>query len=226
MVRDLRGADLRGADLVGADLRDTDLRGADLAGADLSGALLHGADLRQTRFGKSALGHRGGDPELTSIYDPEIFGARADDRTRWPEGFDTSGHGVIYDGPHVLTIEGDVAVPPKHRRDPDDGHGRFWKAQGWLALIDTDGGPTSAPGTLLLAFNLHLIVGQPALHPASADGGNDDTTWRVVAHDDNKKRLSLQRHGETVVVSTKKVLKSNVSRWWWHVPGSEWVAQS
>ena len=217
--------DLRGADLRGADLRDTDLRGADLAGADLSGALLHGADLRETCFGRSGLGHRGGDPELTSIYDPEIFGARADDRTRWPDGFEVFGNGVMYDGPDVLTIDGDVVVPAQHRRDPEAGRGRFRNARGWLATIDTEGGPVSVPGTRLLACNLHLLLGQPARNPASTDAG-PDTPWRVVDHDDEEGTLSVGRHGEVAVVPATSLLELNVAKWWWHVPGSDWVAQS
>jgi uncharacterized protein YjbI with pentapeptide repeats len=57
----LRAAVLRDAVLVEADLRGCDLRDADLRGADLTGAILDDVDLR---------------------------GARWDDTTRWPEGFD------------------------------------------------------------------------------------------------------------------------------------------
>ena len=57
----LRGAVLRDAVLVEADLRGCDLRDADLCGADLTGAILDDVDLR---------------------------GARWDERTRWPEGFE------------------------------------------------------------------------------------------------------------------------------------------
>src|SRR5687767_4515445 len=91
---DLRGADLRGADLRDADLRWADLRGANLHGADLGSSALCGADLRDTLVGSASLGHPGGDPELALIYNPEIWGARADDDTRWPKGFPYFGTGV------------------------------------------------------------------------------------------------------------------------------------
>ena len=58
---DLDHANLRGADLRTALLNRANLRTADLRGADLRAAVLDGADLR---------------------------GARANDRTRWPAGFD------------------------------------------------------------------------------------------------------------------------------------------
>ncbi|WP_207957858.1 pentapeptide repeat-containing protein [Streptomyces sp. YIM 98790] len=69
----LAGTDLRGADLTGAVLTGARLDGADLRRADLSGADLTGADPRQALFS----------------------GARADGATRWPEGFDPAGHGLV-----------------------------------------------------------------------------------------------------------------------------------
>lgn len=69
----LGGADLNAADLSGADLGAADLTGADLRKARLPGAVLHDAKLRDTRFS----------------------GATADAATRWPEGFDPVGHGVL-----------------------------------------------------------------------------------------------------------------------------------
>ncbi|SFD26436.1 pentapeptide repeat-containing protein [Streptomyces aidingensis] len=69
----LDGADLRGADLTCAVLTGARLDGADLRRADLSGAVLRGADLR------GAL----------------LSGGRADDATRWPEGFAPGEHGLV-----------------------------------------------------------------------------------------------------------------------------------
>jgi hypothetical protein len=86
----------------GAELRSSDLRGGHLGGADLGGSALHGADLRETLVGNRGLGHRGGDPELTFIFDPEIWGSRADDETRWPSGFPLYGAGVVFDGPDPI----------------------------------------------------------------------------------------------------------------------------
>ncbi|HLO78103.1 MAG TPA: pentapeptide repeat-containing protein, partial [Magnetospirillum sp.] len=63
----LVGTKLNDSDLTGADLRDADLSGADLRGANLTGALLEGALL---------------------------LGAQADDKTRWPDGFDVVAAGA------------------------------------------------------------------------------------------------------------------------------------
>ncbi|HEV3365798.1 MAG TPA: pentapeptide repeat-containing protein, partial [Acidimicrobiia bacterium] len=54
------------------NLTGADLKGADLTGADLKGADLTGADLN----------------------DAILDGARADEQTKWPEGFDPEAHGV------------------------------------------------------------------------------------------------------------------------------------
>ena len=67
---DLFGADLEGADLSGADLNEANLYEADLSGADLGGALLSGANLT---------------------------GARANKNTTWPDGFDPTVAGVIFE---------------------------------------------------------------------------------------------------------------------------------
>jgi hypothetical protein len=109
----LRGANLQWAGLIGTDLQGADMSGSDLtrattilsvspwpppefqhmltpklqatmdrlftslAGADLTGATLIAADLL--------------DADLTGT---KLTGARADVRTRWPEGFDPKQHGV------------------------------------------------------------------------------------------------------------------------------------
>jgi uncharacterized protein YjbI with pentapeptide repeats/endonuclease YncB( thermonuclease family) len=101
---DLRHAQLQGADLstanmegvvlAGANLRDANLtgahlRGADLRGADLRGAILTGADLRlallnaDLRGAVLAADYR--NAQLTGV---GLQGARWDDQTRWPPGFD------------------------------------------------------------------------------------------------------------------------------------------
>lgn len=109
---DLRGADLRGANLRGADLKGADLRGADLLDADMGECSLHGADLRETRVGNADLGNRDGDPELTMIYNPEVWGAHADDDTRWPQAFKVYGAGIAFDGPHRRVLEGAMVNVP------------------------------------------------------------------------------------------------------------------
>jgi uncharacterized protein YjbI with pentapeptide repeats len=112
-VADLRGATLADADLNRADLRratlaDADLRGADLAGvnlgdaylirADLRGATLFRADLRGADLadadlrGATLAGVNLGDADLRGV---DLRGAFADQQTRWPQGFDWRGAGVL-----------------------------------------------------------------------------------------------------------------------------------
>lgn len=71
---DLRKADLRGVDLQGADLSYANLRKADLRGATLWGVDLNGADLQDTR----------------------LRGAKYDQDTNWPGGFDPQAAGAVY----------------------------------------------------------------------------------------------------------------------------------
>lgn len=78
----LRGTSLFGAHLQRATFVETDLRGAVLEGAFLDGAVLKGANLRGANL-------RGA--TLTGAY---FHGARADDLTRWPTGFDWRGAGI------------------------------------------------------------------------------------------------------------------------------------
>jgi uncharacterized protein YjbI with pentapeptide repeats len=84
----LTQANLNFANLSGADLRDTDfteasLQSADLSDSDLSRAILRGADLS----GADLVGAR---VSQTSFVD-----ATADSSTKWPQGFDWRGAGVI-----------------------------------------------------------------------------------------------------------------------------------
>jgi Pentapeptide repeats (8 copies) len=101
---DLRGADLYQADLSLADLRGTDLRNATIGRVNLSFATLHRADLRGARLWQTTL--VGADlrradlrrtdlSEADLLEDPEVeyeranlHNAKADGRTKWPEGFD------------------------------------------------------------------------------------------------------------------------------------------
>jgi len=69
----LFGADLTGATLVKANLSGANLYGADLPGADLRGANLSGADLTEAN--------------LTE--------AKYSDNTKFPEGFNPDGEGMI-----------------------------------------------------------------------------------------------------------------------------------
>jgi len=66
----LEGAYLDGVNVVKADLTEADLFGANLTGANFRGANLGGVDLK---------------------------GAKANEDTVWPEGFDPVAAGVIFD---------------------------------------------------------------------------------------------------------------------------------
>jgi hypothetical protein len=79
----LDGACLRGASLFAADLNEADLRGADLRQAMLRPAFLRGADLRGANLSDT-------DPRSTAL-----VGAKYDDGTRWPDGFDPQKKGAV-----------------------------------------------------------------------------------------------------------------------------------
>jgi hypothetical protein len=75
--------DLRYSYLVDADLSHSLLQGARVNGANLEGAkfehcYLHGADFRGSNLAKAS-----------------VTGAKADDETRWPTGFDPKSAGII-----------------------------------------------------------------------------------------------------------------------------------
>ena len=197
---------------------------------------LGGADLRDTRAGRSSLGHRGGDPELTWIFNPELFEARADDRTRWPEGFRLIGTGVVYDGPHPLSLDGVVAVPPAEDRghgpaalgsdealrSATAGTGLVRGVRGWRADVELGGATsTTVPGDRLLARNLRLLEGQPAV----IDSGPEREWWAVVGHDDDEGTLDVRRGDHVRTVPAAELFEHNARRWWWHTPGSEWTAR-
>ncbi len=230
---DLRGADLRGVDLKEADLRGTDLRGADLHDADMSGCLLHGADLRETLVGRASLGHVGGDPELTWIYNPEIWGAHADDETRWPQEFEIFGAGIVFDGPELRLMDGELvnvpvdpdaeasawgSVSTGHSPSTSNGQGRVRLVQGWVAYVETDAGPEiRVRGDRLLACNLRLLRGQRVFHRSG--------WWSIVGHDDEQGTLAMEQGDLAEVVDAGDLFKDNARRWWWHVPGSEYTAR-
>jgi uncharacterized protein YjbI with pentapeptide repeats len=87
------GAHPEGANLRGADLERANLGGAVLGGADLEleGMGLGGSDLEEVSLGGARLKQKG---VLGSAH---LRGARADDLTRWPAGFDWQAAGVTLD---------------------------------------------------------------------------------------------------------------------------------
>ena len=89
---DLYEADLYEADLTGADLGGADLTRADLTGAYLGGAYLTRADLTGAHLGGAYLaGADLGGAYLGGAY---LGRAKADQFTRWPDGFDPAARGV------------------------------------------------------------------------------------------------------------------------------------
>ena len=83
-----RGAHLRHADFFFTHLEDADLTEADLEGADFfeaitSGTRLVDADVSNVDF------------SLIDLSSLDLVGAKADHRTTWPEGFDSTAEGVI-----------------------------------------------------------------------------------------------------------------------------------
>lgn len=78
MWGDFRNSTLRGVDLRHGSLEGGDFRGADLTGSDLSRTRLHNADF------SSAI-----------LADIKLAGARYNEHTRWPEGFDPQSHGAV-----------------------------------------------------------------------------------------------------------------------------------
>lgn len=109
--RRMRGFDLAGKDLSGLNLADSDLRkatleGADLSGtrfggADLSGANLRGAKLKEADLSNAEL--QGAD--LRGVADlwkaMSLAGAKYDEDTKWPAGFDPKTTGAILDDDSV-----------------------------------------------------------------------------------------------------------------------------
>ena len=192
--------------------------------ANLSKTLLHGADLRETRFGFSALGHAGGDPELELIYDPVVSGARADDSTEWPARFHPRGSPAVYDGSDVLLLKDQpVTIPADGGRHvnswgaTDRVRPKLSRQEGhvdavfsWCANLKTKTGDrVLVSGDVLLGANLRLLVGQRV---------RLDGEWWVIG--DAVQRdgvLVIERDGQSLRLQVDEVFDANVDRWWWHV---------
>jgi hypothetical protein len=80
---DLRGKTLTGLRLVNANLFGADLRGAIVGRVDMTRAELRHADLR------------GVDLSQANLSEALLYGARYDENTRWPFGFDPQQHGAV-----------------------------------------------------------------------------------------------------------------------------------
>lgn len=90
------------AALAGADFTDSDFTGADLRGAVLQRAImtkcvlreanLQDADLRSADLQSSVL--FGADLSSANLAGAKFYGAMADDKTKWPPGFDVDKAGV------------------------------------------------------------------------------------------------------------------------------------
>ena len=81
---DLGSANLEGAVLLGANLKDADLGSANLAGADLWGASLENARLIAADL-----------EDALSLGFANLKGARCNDSTTWPDGYNYRAAGVI-----------------------------------------------------------------------------------------------------------------------------------
>jgi uncharacterized protein YjbI with pentapeptide repeats len=92
----LSGASLNRANFVGARLGRARLTTAQLNGAILTAARLQGADLRRAQLEGAQL--RGAQLEEAILDFANLQGAVADERTRWPDGFDWRAAGVILEG--------------------------------------------------------------------------------------------------------------------------------
>jgi Pentapeptide repeats (8 copies) len=99
---DLRWARLREANFFEADLHEADLEGADLQGASLvlaelydarlQDAQLQGADLRSAELQDANL--RGAQMQKANLERSRLRGARYNNKTVWPDGFDYEAAGA------------------------------------------------------------------------------------------------------------------------------------
>jgi hypothetical protein len=101
---DLTGADLSAADLYWAsffmtDLTGANLRNADMRGADLKSAKLVGCDLTNANLGIDNLGGptklQGANLERAILDDTRLAGAKYDEATIFPTGFQPQKAGMI-----------------------------------------------------------------------------------------------------------------------------------
>jgi uncharacterized protein YjbI with pentapeptide repeats len=130
----LEHASLAGCSLSGADLRNTNLHGACLVGAGLFRADLQSANLQNADLSRAELLYtdlsgadlRGADLR-THLSTAKLKGARYDETTRWPAGFQPSRHGCVVPTEAVPATapvgRGDeitVAGLPSEGRDEDE----------------------------------------------------------------------------------------------------------
>lgn len=100
----LHGADLSHTNLSGASLSTSDLSLADLRGANLSGAkmrrtYLFQADLTEANLHRADLWEanlQGSNLLNAKLNGANLKGARYDGRTKWPDGFDSTDHDLIF----------------------------------------------------------------------------------------------------------------------------------
>ena len=81
--------DFGSVDLSDRNLRDIDLSNADLSEATLTGAVLVGADLEGVNL-------EGANLTGAYLYAADLGGAKANQDTIWPEGFDPEAAGVTF----------------------------------------------------------------------------------------------------------------------------------
>jgi uncharacterized protein YjbI with pentapeptide repeats len=101
-LANLRSAHLKEADLGHAELGEANLYHASLIRANLQGARLHGANLLGALLNAAQLQHAwlyGADLRGAKLVHANLQGARADEDTRWPDGWDRAkaeARGVRY----------------------------------------------------------------------------------------------------------------------------------
>jgi uncharacterized protein YjbI with pentapeptide repeats len=95
---DLRGTNLNWVDLRRANLQSADLRGARVIYSELQRANLRDANLIGVDLGLSDLSNvdlRGADLLNADLETSDLKGARYDEQTRWPSGFDPVKAGAV-----------------------------------------------------------------------------------------------------------------------------------
>ncbi len=100
-------AKLDEARLLGADFSECNAEGASFVRVDASRADFDSANLRNVRFDDAKLsgsGLRGADLTGASLLRADLRGARFDRNTKWPEGFELEGLGLVYSPEETLDI--------------------------------------------------------------------------------------------------------------------------